>query len=94
MPKKKTRTDSAPYESHTLRQTMQIALRLANTQTGAPKRCRNPLCRNGSCHLVIEEESGDAVCRGGLGGAAIDQAALMLLFLSRLAEKFLGTGDR
>ncbi len=85
---KKTRTPCGPVLTDGLRETMQIALRLANTQAGAPERCRNQACRNGCCHLVIQEQSGEAVCRGGLDRAAIDQAALMLLFLSRLGEKF------
>ena len=69
MPKKKTRTDSAPYQSHTLRQTMQIALRLANTQTGSPKRLRFGLA--GTEAAISSSRKTAAMPSAGAGSALL-----------------------
>ncbi len=79
-----------PFVPRALCETMALALRLANSASGAPSRCRKKACRNSDrCHLKIDAD-GNGHCPGGIGNAVLDQAALMLLFLGRLWESRVG----
>ena len=53
---------------------------------GAPQRCRRKACRRANrCHLTIGDK-GEGDCPGGMSMKAIDNAAMMLLFLAVLAN--------
>ena len=65
------------YAGRDFAELVTVLLRYVQRVDGAPDRCRDPRCRNGRCHLMLEEDD-TAVCRGGIRPAAIGNAALVL----------------
>lgn len=60
-----------------------LALRLAATADGAPKRCRRMKCRAGRCMA-------ETTCAGGLGKDVVHQAAWMIIFAAELVKEVCG----
>ena len=75
-----------PFLASTSREIMARALRYAALRDGAPARCRRKDCRRKArCHVSIGAD-GESLCPGGVSQKAIEEAALMLVFLIGLAN--------
>src|SRR5690606_12508084 len=64
---------------HPAERALVLALRLAATADGAPKRCRRMKCRAGRCMM-------DESCEGGVGRNVVRHAAWMIVFVAELVE--------
>ena len=79
-------SDRFPFMPSRSREVFAKALRLAALFDGAPQRCRRKACRRANrCHLTIGDK-GEGDCPGGMSMKAIDNAAMMLLFIAVLAN--------
>ena len=78
--------DGLPFMPKRFREGFAKALRLAALFDGAPQRCRRKACRRANrCHLTIGDK-GEGDCPGGMSMKAIDNAVMMLWFITTLAN--------
>jgi len=69
--------DGRFYAGMELTELLLAILRHVQEVDGAPARCRDRQCRNGRCHMFIDEEE-SGICHGGIRAGSIDRAGVVL----------------